>query len=61
MHSLRFNALDKLTSNPTSVKVDGFAKITEIFNENVFTLQTARKFLSDEAYKSLLASTKGGN
>jgi len=30
------------------------------FNENVFTLNTARKFLSDEAYKSLLASTKGG-
>jgi glutamine synthetase len=60
MHSLRFNALDKLTRNPTSVKVDGFSKITEIFNENVFTLQTARKFLSDEAYKSLLASTKGG-
>ena len=60
MHSLRFNALDKLTSNPTSVKVDGSAKITEIFNENVFTLLTARQFLSDEAYKSLLASTKGG-
>lgn len=60
MHSLRFNALNKLTTNPASVKVDGFAKITEIFNENVFTLQTARKFLSDEAYKSLLASTKGG-
>ena len=28
-------------------------KITGIFGENVFTLQKAREFLSDEAYKSL--------
>lgn len=60
MQSLRFNALDKLTSNPTEVKVEASTKITGIFNENVFTLQNARQFLSDEAYKSLLASTKGG-
>ena len=35
-------------------------KITAIFNENVFTLQTARQYLSDEAYKSLIASVKSG-
>jgi glutamine synthetase len=30
-----------------------------LFGENVFTLQKARAFLSDEAYKSLLSSIKG--
>jgi glutamine synthetase len=60
MQSLRFKALEKLTSNPVEVKVEGSTKITSIFNENVFTLKTAREFLSDEAYKSLLASTKSG-
>lgn len=33
-------------------------KITTIFNESVFTLKTARAFLSDEAYKSLVNSNK---
>lgn len=60
MQSLRFNALENLTSNPTQVKVEGSSKITGIFGENVFTLKVARQFLSDEAYKSLVASTKGG-
>ena len=60
MHSLRFNALDNLTRNPTEVKVEGSTKITGIFGENVFTLKTARQFLSDEAYKSLVTSIKGG-
>src|SRR6185436_268541 len=59
MESLRFKAINDLThSNGTPV--DGSAKITGIFGENVFTLKTAREFLSDEAYKSLLASIKGG-
>jgi glutamine synthetase len=40
--------------------VEGSQKITAIFNENVFTLQAARKYLSDEAYKSLVASIRGG-
>ena len=40
--------------------VPGAAKITAIFGENVFTLKTAREFLSDEAYKSLVASIKSG-
>ena len=59
MQSLRFKALDNLSNNPPAIKVEGSAKISAIFNENVFTLQVARKFLSDEAYKSLVASTRG--
>ena len=35
------------------VKVENPTRITAIFGENVFTLKTAREFLSDEAYKSL--------
>jgi glutamine synthetase len=60
MSTLRFNAVENLTSNPTVVKVAGSSKITAIFNSNVFTLKTAREFLSDEAFKSLLTSTRGG-
>jgi glutamine synthetase len=55
--SLRFNAIQNLSSG-TDVKVDGSAKVTAIFGSNVFTLKTAREFLSDEAYKSLLASIR---
>lgn len=59
MESLRFKAINDLThSNGTAV--EGSTKITGIFGENVFTLKTAREFLSDEAYKSLLTSIKGG-
>ncbi|HNJ30146.1 MAG TPA: glutamine synthetase III, partial [Ferruginibacter sp.] len=60
MESLRFKALDNLSKGLPKVKVEGSAKITAIFNENVFTLQVARKYLSDEAYKSLVASIRGG-
>jgi glutamine synthetase len=60
MQSLRFKALENLISNPEEFKVEGSTRITGIFNENVFTLSEARKFLSDEAYKSLTASTRGG-
>ena len=58
--SLRFDALKGLSSDNGEVKVAGSSKITAIFGENVFTLKAAREFLSDEAYKSLVASTKGG-
>src|ERR1700752_1221888 len=60
MQSLRFKALEHLINNPVEIKEEGSSRITDIFNENVFTMQVARKFLSDEAYKSLVASTKGG-
>lgn len=59
MESLRLKAIDNLTqSNGTTVAAS--SKITGIFGENVFTLKTAREFLSDEAYKSLTGSIKGG-
>lgn len=58
--SLRFQAINNLSNEPLEVKVEGSAKITAIFGENVFTLKTAREFLSDEAYKSLVASIRGG-
>lgn len=59
MSSLRFNALTNLqtSSEPDAPRC---AKITAIFAENVFTHQVARQFLSDEAYKSLIASIRAG-
>ncbi len=59
MQSLRFKAIDNLKSQPHP-DVAGPTKITAIFGENVFTLKVARELLSDEAYKSLAASVKGG-
>ena len=58
MQSLRLNALHNLISNTKTQAVPGSQKITGIFGENVFTTKTARKFLSDEAYKSLVSSIK---
>ena len=55
--SLRFNAIQNLSTNP-DVKIDASKKITAIFGSNVFTLRTAREFLSDEAFKSLQNSVK---
>jgi len=60
MSSLRFKAIDKLTASKGDVAVAASSKITAIFNENVFTLRTAREFMSEEGYKSLNASIKGG-
>jgi len=54
MSSLRFKAIDNLTTT-AEASIPGSAKITGIFGENVFTLKTAREYLSDEAYKSLTA------
>jgi glutamine synthetase len=59
MSSLRFNAINNLTTAP-EVSVPGSARITAIFGEHVFTNKTAREYLSDEAYKSLQGSIKGG-
>src|SRR5215211_6604841 len=60
MESLRFKAINDLTFQTNGHAFEGAAKITGIFGENVFTLKTAREFLSDEAYKSLLTSIRGG-
>jgi glutamine synthetase len=57
--SLRFHALENLVDNGNT-EVASTPKITAIFGSNVFTLKTAREFLSDEAYKSLVNSTKSG-
>ncbi len=59
MESLRVKAINDLSTR-TPVILDGSDKITGIFQENVFTTRTAREFLSDEAYKSLTGSIKGG-
>ena len=55
--SLRFNAINNLITSQEK-DVQGSTKITAIFGENVFTLKTARQFLSDEAFKSLVSSIK---
>lgn len=57
--SLRFTALNNL-SNPDKILPDNSTKITAIFAENVFTPQVARKFLSDEAFKSMMSSIDAG-
>jgi len=57
--SLRFNAINNMATVP-EVSVNGSARITSIFGDNVFKAKTAREFLSDEAYKSLMSSIKAG-
>lgn len=56
--SLRFDAIRGLKNNQTTVAAS--AKITGIFNSSVFTLKTAREYLTDESYKSLMTSKRGG-
>jgi glutamine synthetase len=58
--SLRFDAIRKL-SDKNSVEVGSPNKTTSFFASNVFTMKTAREFLSDEAFKSLRASVKAGH
>jgi glutamine synthetase len=60
MNNLRFTAVKNIADNAIMYEVKGSEKVSSIFNENVFTLKTARHYLSDEAYKSLLSSTLGG-
>ena len=57
--SLRFSAIQNLSTAP-EVNVASSARITAIFGENVFKAKTAREFLSEEAYKSLMSSVKAG-
>ncbi|HMK19851.1 MAG TPA: glutamine synthetase III [Chitinophagaceae bacterium] len=57
--SLRFNAINNLSS-VQEVQVENPIRITAIFGESVFTVKTAREFLSDEAYKSLVGSIRAG-
>jgi len=57
--SLRIEAVKHVSHVATNTPIVNAHKITTIFNESVFTLKTAREFLSDEAYKSLVNSNKG--
>jgi len=57
--SIRFQALENLSRNK-KVELGSPNKTTSFFASNVFTVQVAREFLSDEAYKSLKASIKAG-
>lgn len=57
--SLRFKAISNLNTS-ADTEVASSAKITAVFGSNVFTLKTAREYLSDEAYKSLTGSIKAG-
>ncbi|MGI8636453.1 MAG: glutamine synthetase III, partial [Segetibacter sp.] len=58
--SLRFHAIKSLQNSAPVVAVQQSTKVTAIFGENVFTIKTAREYLSDEAYKSLVTSIRGG-
>lgn len=60
MESLRFTAVKNVSKNSISYDVKSSEKVTSIFNENVFTMKVARHYLTDDAYKSLNASIKGG-
>ncbi|MFM7222065.1 MAG: glutamine synthetase III [Bacteroidota bacterium] len=60
MQSLRFKAIDNLISVKEEVSVGGSEKVAASYGENVFTLKTAREYLSDEAFKSLSNSIKSG-
>ncbi len=58
--SLRFNAISSISKETEGIPSKPSAKITGIFGESVFTLKTAREYLSDEAFKSLTTSIRGG-
>jgi glutamine synthetase len=60
MESLRFKALQNIAANPFELSVPNIPKVTAIFGDSVFTVKKAREFLSDEAYKSLVTSIRGG-
>lgn len=57
--SLRFQAISNISA-AEDANPGNSGKITGSFGSNVFTLKTAREFLSDEAYKSLVSSIKNG-
>ncbi len=61
MSNPRFEALREM-ANDTLKKGHYYnKKVTQHFACNVFTARTAREWLSDEAYKSLMHSVKTGN
>lgn len=61
MSSLRYLALQDLAREEKKIGHYSGKRITEMFGSHVFTERSMREFLSDEAYKSLLASIKAGD
>ena len=57
--SLRFEAINYVSHEKSNNAGVPSQKISAIFGENVFNVKTAREYLSDEAYKSLVNSIKG--
>ena len=57
--SLRFDAINHVSHERINNPEVHSQKITAIFGESVFNIKTAREYLSDEAYKSLINSIKG--
>ena len=62
MSSYRFDAIEKVGKH-NNFKINSYQnkKITDIFASHVFTGNVLRKYLTDEAYASLMASIKSGN
>ncbi|MBS1781595.1 MAG: glutamine synthetase III [Bacteroidetes bacterium] len=60
MSNLRFPALQELASEERKVNHYNGKRVTTMLNSHVFTGRTIREYLSDEAYKSLMASIKAG-
>ena len=61
--SLRFKALNNIAYNNTTPTVESswLCENHRYFRrKRIYPCKTARAFLSDEAYKSLVASIKGG-
>lgn len=57
--SIRFSLINSILNKEEQKSVTS-PKATAIFGENVFTLKTAREYLSDDMYKSLCGSIKSG-
>ena len=56
----RFPALKELHNEEKKISHYNGKKVTAIFGSNVFSSKAMREWLSDEAYKSLMASAKNG-
>lgn len=58
--SLRFTALSNIQSSGEELgKIT--PKITSVFGSHVFNMKTARQYLSDDAYKSMVSSMNSGH
>lgn len=60
MPDLRFPALQELSVKEKKISHYNGRRISSIFNSNVFTGRAIREYLSDEAFRSLMASIKAG-